>query len=439
MKSFISSLLFCYLGLIVVHATGMTQQPNVIVIYADDQGSVDANCYGATDLKTPGIDSLAKRGVRFTQFYSPAPVCSASRAGMLTGRYPWLVGFEGNAGGPPREDIESLEEIKGKPAPFAQETTMAEMFKSAGYATGHVGKWHLNVTPGSKPLDQGFDYSFGHMGGCVDNFTHFFYWNGPNRHDLWENNQRVRLPGQYFPDLMVDKATRFIQQERDKPFFLFFAFNLPHYPYQGDDHWIEHYKDLPYPRNLYAAFLSTLDARLEKLMKVLEDEGIRDNTIVIYQSDNGHSTEVRAHGGGGSAGPYRGAKFSLFEGGIRLPAVISWPGHLPEGVVRDQMAHGCDWLPTLAELCQITPPKVPLNGKSLLPVIQSPDAKSPHETLHWQMGKNRWAVRNGQWKLTNEKGLFLANIEDDPGEKTNLYKQNPEIVEKLIKLRESLK
>ncbi|MDB4368676.1 sulfatase-like hydrolase/transferase, partial [bacterium] len=176
MKSFISSLLFCYLGLIVVHATGMTQQPNVIVIYADDQGSVDANCYGATDLKTPGIDSLAKRGVRFTQFYSPAPVCSASRAGMLTGRYPWLVGFEGNAGGPPREDIENLEEIKGKPAPFAQETTMAEMFKSAGYATGHVGKWHLNVTPGSKPLDQGFDYSFGHMGGCVDNFTHFFYW-----------------------------------------------------------------------------------------------------------------------------------------------------------------------------------------------------------------------------------------------------------------------
>ncbi|MDA7918412.1 sulfatase-like hydrolase/transferase [Mariniblastus sp.] len=432
-------LFFGSLCLFVCQASGMMQRPNVIVIYADDQGSVDANCYGSTDLVTPAIDSLADQGVRFTQFYSPAPVCSASRAGMLTGRYPWLAGYEGNAGGPPREDIQNLEDLDGKPGVFAKQTTMAEMFKSAGYDTGHVGKWHLGVTPGSKPLDQGFDYSFGHMGGCVDNFTHFFYWNGPNRHDLWENNKRIRLPGKYFPDLMVDKATRFIKQQRDDPFFLYFAFNLPHYPYQGDQHWIDHYKDLPYPRNLYAAFLSTLDARLEKLLKVLEDEGIRDNTIVIYQSDNGHSTEVRAHGGGGSSGPYRGQKFSLFEGGIRLPAVISWPGHLPQGVVRNQMAHGCDWLPTVAELCQVNLPKAPINGKSLMPIIRSANAPSPHETLHWQMGKNRWAVRNGNWKLTSENGLFLANILDDPGEKINLSQKNPEIVNKLKTMREAIK
>jgi arylsulfatase A-like enzyme len=238
---------------------------------------------------------------------------------------------------------------------------------------------------------------------------------------------------------MVDRATQFIEQKREEPFFIYFAFNLPHYPYQGDQHWIDHYKDLPYPRNLYAAFLSTLDARLEKLLKVLDDEGIRDNTIVIYQSDNGHSTEVRAHGGGGSSGPYRGAKFSLFEGGIRLPAVISWPGHLPQGVVRNQMAHGCDWLPTVAELCQVNLPKAPINGKSLLPIIRSANAPSPHETLHWQMGKNRWAVRNGNWKLTSENGLFLANIQDDPGEKTNLSQKNPELVNKLKTMREAIK
>ena len=157
----------------------MMQRPNVIMIYADDQGSVDANCYGSKDLVTPGIDGLAKRGVRFTQFYSPAPVCSASRAGMLTGRYPWLVGYEGNAGGPPREDIENLADIGGKPGLFAQQTTMAEMFKSAGYATGHVGKWHLGVERGSKPLDQGFDYSFGHMGGVHRQFYSFLLLEWP--------------------------------------------------------------------------------------------------------------------------------------------------------------------------------------------------------------------------------------------------------------------
>ncbi len=439
MKAFVRCLFFCSLYLFACQASGMLQRPNVIVIYADDQGSVDANCYGSKDLLTPGIDSLADRGVRFTQFYSPAPVCSASRAGMLTGRYPWIAGYEGNAGGPPRETIESLNEVDGKPGVFAQQTTMAEMFKAAGYATGHIGKWHLGTTPGSKPLDQGFDYSFGHMGGCIDNFTHFFYWNGPNRHDLWENNQRVRLPGEYFPDLMVEKATQFIEQKRDQPFFLYFAFNLPHYPYQGDKKWIEYYNDLPYPRNLYAAFLSTLDARLEMLLKVLNEEGIRDNTIVVYQSDNGHSIEARAHGGGGSAGPYRGEKFSLFEGGIRLPAIISWPGHLPQGVVREQMAHGCDWLPTLAELCRIPPPRQLIDGKSLVPVIQSAKADSPHETLHWQMGKNRWAVRNGKWKLTSENGLFLANLDEDPGETNDRSKQNPEILNRLRTLRAQLK
>lgn len=144
------------------------------------------------------------------------------------------------------------------------------MFHAAGYATAHIGKWHLGSGLGHKPLDQGFDYSFGFMGGCIDNYTHFFYWGGANRHDLRENNQRVRLPGHYFPNLMVEKAEAFIAAHPTQPFFMYFAINMPHYPYQGDEKWLRHYRTLPYPRNLYAAFVSTLDERVDRLVKYLD-------------------------------------------------------------------------------------------------------------------------------------------------------------------------
>ena len=276
------------------------------------------------------------------------------------------------------------------------------------------------------------------MGGCIDNFTHFFYWNGPNRHDLWENNRRVRSPGRFFPDLMVEKATAFIREKRDQPFFIYFAFNMPHYPYQGDREWLEKYKGVPYPRNLYAAFVSTLDERLGQLLKVLDDDGIRQDTVVIYQSDNGHSTEIRAHSGGGSAGPYRGSKFSLFEGGIRLPAIISWPGRLPEGQTRSQMAHGCDWFPTLAELCELEFDHE-IDGKSIVSVIKSENATSPHQSLAWKAGDHA-AYRSGPWKLLRkphtdtlpalaekDQEWFLANIDEDPGETVNRINDKPAI------------
>ena len=279
---------------------------------------------------------------------------------------------------PPSEADDQLDTLTGSGLP-TNEVTIASMFRHAGYATAHFGKWHLGSGVGHKPLDHGFDYSFGFMGGCIDNYTHFFYWGGPSRHDLWENNQRVRLPGQYFPDLMVSHTKTWVQQHHDRPFFIYFALNMPHYPYQGDEKWLQQYRHLPYPRNLYAAFLSTMDERVGQLLKFLEDAGLRDNTIIVYQSDNGHSVEERAHFGGGSSGPYRGAKFSVFEGGIRLPAIISWPGHLPEGEVRNQLAHDVDWLPTLAELCGVELPKANLNGLSLAAVIRSATAPSPHE------------------------------------------------------------
>jgi arylsulfatase A len=443
-------------------AAATNARPNVIIVIADDQGSVDAACYGAKDLVTPGIDGIAAKGVRFTQFYSAAPVCSPSRAGLLTGCYPWLVGMPNNGAAPPTETDDQLDTFTGAGI-SATAPTMADMFRAAGYATAHIGKWHLGFSNGHKPLDKGFDYSFGFMGGCIDNYSHFFYWDGANREDLWENNQRVRMPGHFFPDLMIEKAEKFIGTHRDRPFFMYFAMNMPHYPYQGDAKWLEYYKHLPAPRSLYAAFVSTLDDRVQQLMKYLDDNGLRDNTIIIYQSDNGHSVEERAHFGGGSSGPYRGAKFSVFEGGIRLPAIISWPGHLPEGQVRSQIAHACDWLPTLAELCDVPLPKANLDGRSLVPVINSADAPSPNDYLQWRLGK-QWAVRQGPWKLLHnpndasdrypsvggqpfsdtpamhpelaaaDKVWFLANIDEDPGERTNVAPQHPDIVERLRKL-----
>ena len=425
-------------------------KPNVIIIMADDQGSVDAGCYGAKDLVTPAMDSLAAHGVRFTQFYSAAPVCSPSRAGLLTGRYPWRVGMPNNGAAPPVESTDQLDTLTGEGL-TAGELTLADMFRSAGYATAHLGKWHLGSGQGHKPLDHGFDYSFGFMGGCIDNYTHFFYWGGPNRHDLWENNRRVRMPGRYFPDLMLEKAEAFISRQTNAPFFMYFAINMPHYPYQGDPKWLEYYnnKKVPYPRNLYGAFVSTLDDRIQLLLKFLDASHLRQNTIIVYQSDNGHSVEERAHHGGGSSGPYRGAKFSLFEGGIRLPAIISWPGRLPEGQVRAQMAHGCDWMPTLAELCHVPLPRraLELNGQSLLPVIRDEKAPSPHDVLEWRLGQ-QWAVRQGPWKLIHDPvdpsatekietlggHWFLSNLEDDPGEQKNLAATHSDIVKRLSAL-----
>lgn len=396
------------------------RRPNVIIIFTDDQGSIDMNCYGAKDLVTPHMDGLAKRGVRFTQFYSAAPVCSPSRVGLLTGRTPQHGGLNGNV---------RLNSV-GMPS---SQITIAEELKKSGYATAHVGKWHLGHSEQTIPNGQGFDHSFGHLVGCIDNYSHFFYWSGPNKHDLWRNGKEVFHNGEFFPDLMVKEAGEFIDQNKEKPFFIYFALNTPHYPYQGSPEWLEHYKDLPYPRNLYAAFLSTTDDRIGSLLKKVDEAGLAEDTIIIFQSDHGASEEVRAHNGGGSAGPHRGAKFSLYEGGIRVPAIISWPGKLPQNESRNQVATGCDWYPTLMELCGVPAPAHKIDGKSLVPVLKSKDRPTAHESFNWKSGK-AVAIREGKWKLimTGEK-VELYNLPSDLGEANNLAKKDPEVVERLQK------
>ena len=421
-------------------ASAGAKPPNVVMILVDDLGSIDLNCYGADDLTTPHLDGLAERGVRMTQFYAAAPVCSASRVGFLTGRYPVRAGQPAN--GPMR----------------SEEVTIAERFAAADYDTGHVGKWHLGADPPRRPGGQGFRSSFGHMKGCIDNYSHFFYWNGPNRHDLWRDGVEVWENGEFFPDLMVRECKAFIDQQRDAPFLLYWALNAPHYPYQGSDKWRKHYADLPSPRAEYAAFVSTMDESIGQVLEHLKGRGLDRETIVVFQSDHGHSTETRAFGGGGSAGPYRGAKFSLFEGGIRVPAIISWPGTIPEGQQRGQLATGCDWLPTLADYCGVDVDGGELDGRSLRPIFEDPKADSPHETFQWQFGRGhgaQWAVRQGPWKLIgnprdtsepqrsrdgrgSDAKLFLANLDQDVSESTNLADEHPEVVERLQGRREAL-
>jgi len=410
-----------------------TSKPNVIIIYTDDQGAVDLNCFGANDLVTPSMDKLVNSGIKFTQFYA-APICSPSRAGLLTGKTPQRAGVPGN--------VSSLSEDAGMPG---EQYTIAEMFHDAGYKTAHIGKWHLGKSEDKQPNAQGFDYSFGHLVGCIDNYSHFFYWQGPNRHDLYRNGEEVFYPGQYFPDLMVKEAFRFFEANENKPFFMYYAMNTPHYPYQGTPEWLQYYNDkgVPYPRNLYAAFVSTMDEKIGLLLQKLEELGLRENTIIVFQSDNGYSTEERAHYGGGSAGRYRGSKFSLFEGGIRVPAAISWPAKLKQGQVRNQLAVNADWMPTLAELAGIDLDQSELDGKSLVPILSDIHQETLHSRFCWKNGKH-WAARNGDWKLLGnpniagvefspEDSLFLVNLEDDPGEQSNLARQFPE---KVMELKE---
>lgn len=416
------------------------KRPNVLIIYGDDQGSIDMGCFGVTDLETPNMDRLARGGLKLTQMYSAAPVCSASRVGLLTGRFPARAGQPGNG------DLAT------------EETTIAEAFRDSGYATGHVGKWHLGRSQTINPAGQGFQHWFGHLEGCIDNFSHFYYWSGPNRHDLWDNGREVHRPGEYFPELMVDRCKQFIDRQSDQPWLLYWAFNAPHYPYQGTPQWLEHYKDLPTPRREYCAFLSTMDEYIGQVLHHLEQRDLAENTIVIYQPDHGHSTETRAFGGGGNAGIYRGAKFSVFEGGIRVPSVVRFPKRLPAGQQREQFTTSCDWFPTLCQWCGVDTPDVKLDGVSIVDVLEQ-DADATRNSFYWQMGKGngaQWAVRKESWKLIGnprdtslpqteqvrggrlKEDLFLANLQDDPGEKTNVADEHPQVVRELVEIRRQI-
>ena len=426
-----------------------SRRPNVLIIYTDDQGTLDASCYGSRDLFTPNIDGLAANGVRFTQYYAHT-VCCPSRALLLTGRHPQRSGVNQWLQGDMRQSPPSLNMSLG-------ELTLAEVFQGAGYQTALFGKWHLGAAPTHGPTKQGFHEFFGHRGGFIDNFSHF-YLHRQGYHDLYRGTDEQFHRGEYFPDLVVSETERFLAANRDRPFFLYVAMNTPHYPEQSDTMFDQFYADHPPPRQSYAKFVSTTDDRIGRIVRKLDLLGLRENTIIVFASDNGHSEEdfqisVDGHssgypkghnygpfGGGGNTGKWRGSKNTFFEGGLRVPAIISAPRQLPSGEIRDQVVSAADWFPTLVELCGIDRPNVKLDGASLLPIIRD-NVASHHDVLHWQWF-DRWAVRRGKWKLVHDKRLhpanapndFLANLEDEQPERTNHAQEQPELVQELTEL-----
>lgn len=408
-------------------------RPNVILIFADDQGTLDLNCYGSKDLYTPSLDGLARRGIRFTQFYVGAPVCSPSRATLMTGRYPQRAGVPGNVSSHPGN--------KGMPS---EQLTIAETLRTAGYRTALFGKWHLGTLPECSPTGQGFDEFFGHKSGCIDNWSHFFYWVPPHFHDLHRNNHEVYEDGQHFTQLIVREARRFLDENRDRSFFLYLPFNIPHYPLQPYAKYREMYakKKLTWQRREYGAWVSTMDDAIGEVLAKVDELKLREKTLVIFLSDHGYSVESRANGGGGNAGQFRGTKFTLWEGGIRVPCLASWPGRIAQGETRDQLAVSADWFPTICQYCEVELPKRIIDGKSIVPIIESADAKTTHEVFHWQSG-GQWAVRRGNWKLVASASrnksdakaqLFLSNMAQDVTETDNIAAQHPEIVQELIDL-----
>ncbi|MCH2387865.1 MAG: sulfatase-like hydrolase/transferase, partial [Opitutales bacterium] len=312
-----------------------TNKPNVVIFLTDDQGTLDVTRFGANDLQTPYMDSLADNGVSFTQAYAHT-VCCPSRAALLTGRHPNRGGVQSWLQG----DRNGSDTHLGNMNP--SEITLAEVLKEAGYRTALFGKWHLGAKIGHGPLDQGFEKHFGHLSGFIDNFTHYFL-HGQGYHDLYDNNEEIFRRGEYFPDMIVNEAVKYVDKHSDEPFFMMVAFNLPHYPEQPSEEFKEAFADLEMPRQSYARVMATVDKQIGRVLKQLDESGIQDETIIIFSSDNGHSEENNrgitvgyhnsgypighyylAHGGGGYTGKWIGRKGTFLEGGGRVPMIISY-------------------------------------------------------------------------------------------------------------------
>lgn len=418
------------------------QRPNVIIIMTDDQGYGDLSCMGNTDFQTPHIDDLAAGGARFTNWYANSPVCSPSRASLLTGRYPGHAGVRAILAGH-RRATGLTPEVP----------TIAAAVRELGYQTALVGKWHLGLQEQSRPNQNGFDYFYGFMAGCVDYYSHIFYWSMADgrtnpTHDLWENDREIYDNGRYFTELVSEKAVEKIREmsRSDAPFLLYTAYNAPHYPMHAPRKYLDRFPGLPEDRRIMAAMLSAVDDGVGAITDELRRLGILENTLIFFQSDNGPSRESRNWMDGradpyygGMPGSLKGHKFSLFEGGIRVPGIFSWPGHIPSGQVIDAPCAAMDVFPTVLRLAGGDPARYELDGADILPVLTE-GADSPHAELFWEM-EGQTAVRRGKYKLVLNGQLveteapadevFLADLSVDPGETVNLAKTMPGLAREL--------
>jgi arylsulfatase A-like enzyme len=399
-------------------------RPNIVFILADDLGYGDLGCYGATDLKTPNIDRLATQGIRFTDFYANGCVCTPTRCGLMTGRYQQRIGGLETAIPPGAKHL-------GLPP---QEKTIADMLRAASYSTALSGKWHLGYKPEMMPTAHGFDHFFGLLSGNHNYWTHR---ENNGEADLYLEDKPVQMEG-YSTHLITDHALKFLGEMKTKPFFLYVAFNAPHFPYQTPDdteHEVAKTNWQKGSREIYAKMIEEMDRGVGRILQTLDENHLSENTLVIFASDNGGNGHARND-------PLRGKKGQLFEGGIRAPCIARFPGVIPTNAETHQVAITMDWTATMAKLAGAKPPKNrPFEGIDLLPIL-SGKKQNVNRTLFWRsvnfsFEKLQRAVRDGNWKyieeLKGKKDSYLFDLSADIGEAKNLTDENPKLVAKLKK------
>lgn len=393
------------------------RKPNIIVILADDLGYADLGCQGCKDVATPNIDSLAKGGVRFTDGYVSCPVCSPTRAGLLTGRYQTRFGLEFNPG-----------PVRAAPANFGlplSEKTIADWLKAEGYATGIVGKWHLGYKPPYVPTKRGFDEFFGFLGGS----HRYFSASGKSADPIRRGMEPVE-ESQYLTDAFTREAVAFIERHSPGPFFLYLPYNAVHMPLQATADRLQRYAGIgDKKRRTFAAMLAALDEGVGAVLTKLRDLGLERDTLIFFLSDNGGPTRHNTS----RNDPLRGYKGQVLEGGIRVPFLAQWKGRLPAGKVYCYPVSSLDILPTAVAAAGGTVPRdVRLDGVNLLPYLTGDKKRPPHDMLFWRFG-NQYAVRAGKWKLVKQgnRPVRLFDLASDVGEKNDLAAKMPEKVKEL--------
>ncbi len=400
-------------------ARGNDERPNVVVILADDLGYGDLSSYGAKDLKTPSIDSLVVGGMRFDNFYANCPVCSPTRASLLTGRYPELVGVPGVI----RTHADNSWGYLARTA-----TLLPEVLKSVGYHTGIVGKWHLGLQEPSRPNDRGFDFFHGFLGDMMDDYYHH------RRHGInyMRENETEIEPEGHATDLFTDWACRYLRQrtaDGDKPFFLYLAYNAPHTPIQPPDDWLNRVlarePEIQPARARLVALIEHLDAGIGQVLQTLAETGLAAETLVLFSSDNGGQLSV-----GAKNGPWRDGKQSMYEGGLRVPFCAVWPGHIQPGSRSARIALTMDLFPTICEAAR-APYSHSIDGCSILPTLLGREQPDELRDLYFHRreggeaygGLTIQAVRRGDWKLLQNSPFGpqeLYNLRLDPSEQNDL-------------------
>jgi arylsulfatase A-like enzyme len=382
-----------------------TQKPNILLIFADDLGYGETTPYGGKDIPTPNIDSLARHGVRFTDGYVSCPVCSPTRAGLMTGRYQQRFGHEFNPG-PPAQ----AEDNFGLPL---TETTIAQRLKPLGYRTGMVGKWHLGYKPEFHPLRRGFDEFYGFLGGA-----HSYVDLNDRANPVMRGAEPVSKID-YLTEDFTREALSFLDRRKSGPFFLYLSYNAVHAPMQAAERYLSRFGHIADPRRrTFAAMLSAMDDGIGQVLAGLRARGLEDNTLIFFLSDNGGPTPSTTS----SNGPLRGRKGEAFEGGIRVPFIVQWKARLPQGKTWSQPAIALDVMPTAVAAAGGAAP-FGIDGVNLLPYCEGRTG-APHDALFWRFGLQR-AVRMGDWKLVLSEGGGLYHLAKDIGETADLSAQEP--------------